>query len=245
MLEGLYSAAAGMSAQQQQLDAIGNDLANVSTTGYKTERIGFSDLLYSNVDQAGSNTTTGAGASAQVVGYDQSQGAIQETNQPLDLAIQGEGFFQLKRPDGKTVLTRDGAFTSDAQGRLTTSDGSLLDPPITIPHGVSPSEVQISTDGTVHAGSRSLGQIKLVTVASPEHLLAEGDSQFTANATSGAPRAATSASTIRQGALEGSNVDMASEMADMMTTQRSYQMASTAIQTQDQMMSIANQLRTS
>jgi flagellar basal-body rod protein FlgG len=245
MLEGLYSAAAGMSAQQTQLDAIGNDLANVSTTGYKTERIGFSDLLYSNVDQAGTNTNTGAGAKSQVVGYDQSQGAIQETNQPLDLAIQGEGFFQVKRPDGQTVLTRDGSFTSDAQGRLTTADGSLLDPPITLPHGVSPSEVQISTDGTVRTGSRTLGQIKLVTVASPEHLLAEGNSQFTANASSGTPRPATSSSTIRQGALEGSNVDMASEMADMMTTQRSYQMASSAIQTQDQMMSIANQLRSS
>jgi flagellar basal-body rod protein FlgG len=245
MLEGLYSAAAGMSAQQTQLDAIGNDLANVSTTGYKTERIGFSDLLYSNVDQAGSNTNTGAGSKSQVVGYDQSQGAIQETNQPLDLAIQGEGFFQVKRPDGQTVLTRDGAFTSDAQGRLTTADGSLLDPPVTLPHGVSPSEVQISTDGTVRTGGRTLGQIKLVTVASPEHLLAEGNSQFTANASSGTPQAATSSSTIRQGALEGSNVDMASEMADMMTTQRSYQMASSAIQTQDQMMSIANQLRAS
>jgi flagellar basal-body rod protein FlgG len=245
MLEGLYSAAAGMSAQQTQLDAIGNDLANVSTTGYKTERIGFSDLLYSEVDQAGTKTTDGAGANAEVIGYDQSQGAIQETNQPLDLAIQGEGFFQVKRPDGKTVLTRDGTFSSDSQGRLTTADGSLLEPPVTIPRGVSPSEVQISPDGTVRTGTRTLGQIKLVTVGSPEKLLAEGNSQFTANAASGTPRAVSSASTIRQGAIEGSNVDMASEMADMMTTQRSYQMASSAIQTQDQMMSIANQLRAS
>jgi flagellar basal-body rod protein FlgG len=245
MLEGLYSAAAGMSAQQTQLDTIANDLANVSTTGYKSERVGFSDLLYSNVDQAGSNTTTGAGASAAVIGYDQSQGAIQETNKPLDLAIQGEGFFQVKRPDGQTVLTRDGAFDSDSQGRLTTADGSLLDPPITLPRGVSPSEVQISTDGTVRAGARSLGKIQLMTVASPEHLVAEGESEFSSNAASGAPRAASDSSTVRQGALEGSNVDMASEMADMMTTQRSYQMASSAIHTQDQMASIANQLRSS
>ncbi len=243
MLEGLYSAAAGMSAQQQQLDAISNDLANISTTGYKSERIGFEDLLYSEVNQAGSNSTTGAGAGARVIGHDQAQGAIQETGNPLDLAIQGEGFFQVKRADGQVALTRNGAFSIDSQGRLTSDDGSLLDPPISLPPGTSPGTVSIGPDGTVLAGTRKLGQIALVTVTSPDHLVAEGNSQFATNAASGAPHAAGAASTIRQGALEGSNVDMATEMATMMTTQRSYQLASSAIKSQDQMMSIANQLR--
>ncbi|HST56899.1 MAG TPA: flagellar hook-basal body protein [Solirubrobacteraceae bacterium] len=242
MLEGLYSAAAGMSAQQQQLDAVSNDLANVSTTGYKSERVGFQDLLYNQVNQAGTTSSTGAGASAHVIGHDQSQGSIQDSGNPFDLAIQGDGFFQVKRADGSIALTRNGAFGVDARGRLTTNSGHLLDPPITVPAGVAPSSVQISADGSVHAGSRTLGQIKLVNVTAPDRLLANGDGEFTTSAASGTPHAASDA-TIRQGALEGSNVDIATAMATMMTTQRSYQLASNAIHTQDQMMSIANQLR--
>jgi flagellar basal-body rod protein FlgG len=241
MLEGLYSAAAGMSAQQQQMDAIGNDLANVSTTGYKAERVGFQDLLYNQVSQAGTLTTSGAGAMAQVIGRDSQQGSLQQTGQPLDIAIQGEGFFQIKSA-GKTALTRDGALSVNAKGSLVSTDGSLLDPPITLPAGVSPGEVSIAPDGTVRAGSHSLGQIKLVTVAAPDRLLADGAGAFTPTAASGAPRPAQGA-TLTQGALEGSNVDMGSEMTTMVATQRNYQLASTAIQTQDQMLSIANQLR--
>jgi flagellar basal-body rod protein FlgG len=242
MLEGLYSAAAGMAAQQEQMDAIGNDLANVSTTGYKSERVGFSDLLYNEVRQAGTATTSGAGAVAKVIGRDQSQGGLSETGNPLDIAIQGEGFFQIKRPNGQLALTRVGALQADASGQLVTTDGSLLNPPITLPRGTAPSEVQIAPDGTVRAGTRTLGKIELVNVTSPDQLLADGSGAFTATAASGAPQAAHSAS-IHQGALEGSNVDVASEMANMVTTQRNYQLDSSAIQTQNQMMSIANQLR--
>ncbi len=241
MLEGLYAAAAGMSAQQQQMNAIANDLANVSTTGYKSERVGFQDLLYNQVNQAGTSTTAGAGALAQVIGSNQAQGALQQTGNPLDLAIQGEGFFQIKLSSGQTDLTRDGALSLDGQGHLTTSDGSLLDPPITLPAGVTPGEVSIASDGTVSAGTRTLGKISLVTVAAPDHLLADGAGGFTTTVASGAPRAA-SGTTLQQGALEGSNVDMASDMATMMSTQRNYQMSSTAIQTQNQMLGIANQL---
>lgn len=243
MLEGLYSAAAGMSAQQTQLDAISNDLANISTTGYKSERVGFGDLLYNEVNQANTSTNTGAGAVAQLVGRDQSQGAIQETGHPLDLAIQGEGFFQVKGANGQVALTRNGAFGVDSQGRLTADDGSLLDPPVTLPRGTAPSAVSIGPDGSVLAGGRKVGQIALVTVPAPDKLVANGNGQFTTNAASGAPHAVGATSSIRQGALEGSNVDMATEMASMMTTQRSYQLASSAIKSQDQMMSIANQLR--
>jgi flagellar basal-body rod protein FlgG len=242
MLEGLYSAAAGMSAQQEQLNAISNDLANVSTTGYKAERVAFSDLLYNPVDVAGTETSVGAGASARMIGRSEAQGSIQETGEPLDLAIEGAGYFQVKRANGQLALTRDGSFGVDASGTIVNSEGSRLSPPIKLPKGVSAGEVSIAPDGTVSAGARKLGQIKLVTVTSPEHLLSEGGGELTPTAQSGKPHAATGK--IHQGALEASNVNIASEMALMASTQRNYQLTSTAIQTESQMMSIANQLRT-
>ncbi len=243
MLEGLYSAAAGMSAQQEQLDAISNDLANLSTTGYKSERVAFSDLLYNTINVAGTSTSDGAGASARVIGRSESQGSLQETGDPLDLAIEGEGFFQVTLPNGQLALTRNGTFGVDASGSIVTSQGDRLAPPIKLPAGVSPSEVSIAPDGTVTAGKHALGKIKLVTVTSPEHLLADGSGELIPSAASGKPHAATNA-VIRQGALESSNVNIASDMALMATTQRNYQLTSTAIQTESQMMSIANQLRT-
>ena len=244
MLEGLYSAAAGMSAQQEQLDAISNDLANVSTDGYKSERVAFSDLLYSNVNDAGTETSTGSGSKAQVIGASQTQGTIQETGNPLDLAIEGEGFFQVTRANGQASLTRDGTFGVDASGTIVNSEGSRLTPPIKLPAGVLLSEVRIAPDGTVSAGTHTLGQIKLVTVTAPEHLLSDGSGGFDTTAESGAAHAITAgAGKIHQGALEGSNVDLDKEMALMVSTQRDFQMTSTAIQTESQMMSIANQLR--
>ncbi len=242
MLEGLYSAAAGMAAQQEQLDAIANDLANESSTGYQAERVGFKDLLYNAVDVAGSETDLGAGASAQVIGRSQLQGTIKETGDPLDLAIEGQGYFQVKLANGQVGLTRDGAFGLDANGALVGPEGSQLEPPIKVPPGTPASQVKIAPDGTVTAGKRTIGQIKLMTVASPDHLLAEGSGVLIPTAASGAPQAAGSAH-VRQGALEGSNVNMAKEMAAMVRTQRAFQMSSTAIQTESQMMSIANQLR--
>jgi flagellar basal-body rod protein FlgG len=242
MLEGMYSAAAGMEAQQQQLDAIGNDLANVSTTGYKSERMGFRDLLYNQIEQAGTATTIGTGAAAELVGRDQSQGALQKTGQPLDVAILGPGFLTVKRPGGTVALTRDGALQIDARGRLTTAEGNLLHPPITLPRGTSPDEVAIAPDGTVRVGTRTVGRLALVDVTSPDHLLAAGGNRFTPTAASGAPRPV-KGTTVQQGTLEGSNVNVGSEMVQMMSAQRGYQMQSTAIQTQNQMLSIANQLR--
>jgi flagellar basal-body rod protein FlgG len=241
MLEGLYSAAAGMSAQQEQLNAISNDLANVSTSGYKAERVAFSDLLYNPVNIAGTETSAGAGASARMIGRSEAQGAIQETGEPLDLAIEGSGYFQVKRANGQLALTRDGNFGVDASGTIVNSEGNRLSPPIKLPKEVSASEVHIAPDGTVTAGTRKLGQIKLVTVTSPEHLLSDGGGELTPTAESGKPHPAKGR--IHQGALEASNVNIASEMALMASTQRNYQLTSTAIQTESQMMSIANQLR--
>jgi flagellar basal-body rod protein FlgG len=245
MLEGLYSAAAGMNAQQQRIDGVANDLANASTTGYKHVRVGFRDLLYSaQGGSAGPTVLAGAGSAAGFIGRSQEQGALQTTGQPLDLAIQGPGFFQVKRPDGSLALTRDGSLRLDATGRLTTSDGAIVQPQITVPRGTSPDELSIAADGTVRVGNgRALGRIELKTVPAPDGLQALGNNLFAATTNSGQPTAAGTNTTIRQGALEGSNVDVGDAMVDMIDAQRSFQLASKAIQMQDQMLEIANQVK--
>jgi flagellar basal-body rod protein FlgG len=241
MLEGLYAAASGMEAQQQQFDAISNDLSNVDTAGYQSQIVGFHDLLYSNGGYAG-NVPTGAGTAARVVGRSQVQGPIQQTGRPLDVAIQGDGYIEVRRPDGTIGLTRNGTFEMNAQGQLTNQEGMPLQPPITIPGGVQPSAVTIAADGTVSANGSRLGRIQLVTVPSPDNLTPVGDSMFIANAASGPIVPATGA-TIQQGALEGSNVDMARAMSQLVTAQRTYAMDSSAIRDQDQMLQIANEIK--
>lgn len=241
MLEGLYSAASGMEAQQQQFDAISNDLANLDTPGYQGTVVGFHDLLYSNGGYAG-NVPTGAGAEAQIVGRDQEEGAIQQTGRPLDVAIQGNGYLEFSRPDGTIGLSRNGVLEMNGQGQLTNQEGNLLQPPITIPPGVQPSQVSIAANGTVSANGRQLGKIQLVNVPSPDNLTPVGDSMFTANAASGGIVPATGAS-LQQGALEGSNVDMAQDMSTLITAQQTYSMDSSAIQDQDQMLEIADEIK--
>jgi flagellar basal-body rod protein FlgG len=241
MLEGLYAAASGMEAQQQQFDSVSNDLANVDTPGYQSQILGFHDLLYSNGGYAG-NVPTGAGTAALLVGRSQEQGPIQQTGRPLDVAIQGPGYLEVRRPDGTIGLTRNGVLEMNAQGQLTNQQGMLLQPPITVPHGVQPSQVSIAANGNVTANGRTLGRIQLVNVPAPANLTPVGDSMFTANAASGAIRPAVGA-TLQQGALEGSNVDMAQAMSKLVTAQRTYAMASSAIQDQDQMLQIANEIK--
>lgn len=241
MLEGLYTAAAGLAAEQVQLDAIGNDLANVNTEGYKSERVAFNDLLYNQVKVAGTETTAGSGANAEIIGHSQAQGALKETGDPLDLAIEGPGYFEVTAPNGSIALTRAGSFGVDASGTIVTAAGERLSPSITLPKGASPSELRIAADGTVTLGARTLGQITLVDVPSPGHLAALGGDLLEPNAASGSPKPA--AGRIHQGALEQSNVDLGTEMTGLVTTERAFQMDSTAIQNESQMMSIANQLR--
>jgi flagellar basal-body rod protein FlgG len=241
MLEGLYSAASGMEAQQQQFDAISNDIANVDTPGYQSTIVGFHDLLYSNGGY-GSNVPTGAGAEAQVVGHDQSQGAIQQTNQPLDVAINGPGYLEVRRQDGTIGLTRDGALQLNANRQLTTQTGMLVQPPITIPAGVPDNQVSISANGTVQAAGKTLGKLSLVNVPAPDGLVADGDGVFSATAASGAIVSAKNA-TLQQGALEGSNVNLGDEMSKMMTAQQEYAMGSQAVQYQAQMLQIANEIK--
>jgi flagellar basal-body rod protein FlgG len=246
MLAGLYSAAAGMAAQQTRIDGVANDLANTSTTGYKHVRVGFRDLLYgAQGDSAGPTVLAGSGAAAAFIGRAQAQGPLQPTGQPLDLAVQGPGFFQVRRADGTLALTRDGSFRLDATGRLTTKDGHLVEPGITLPRGTTAEQLGIAADGTVRAGTGApLGRIQLGTVAAPDGLRALGANLFEATADSGPTTPlAPGASEIRQGALEGSNVDVADAMVDMIDAQRSFQLASKAIQMQDQMMDVANQVK--
>ena len=237
MLEGLYTAAAGMAAQQQRMDALSNDVANVNTSGYKRVRMGFRDLIY---QQDGINgPRTGSGAAAVNLGRSFEEGSLQQTGNAFDIAIEGEGFFQVQLQNGQNVLTRQGNFQVDARGELVTENGDRLVPPITIPGGVDPSSVNVGTDGTVTAAGRRLGQIQLVTVPSPTGLAAAGNGYYSVTAASGGVARVTG-SRIQQGSLEMSDVNLADTMVDMLDAQRSFQMASKAISMQDQMMQIAN-----
>jgi len=243
MLQGLYAAASGMEAQQNQLDAVANDLANVDTTGYQGEIIGFQDLLYTQGgNSTGTNVATGAGSASAIIGRSDAQGSIQQTGRSLDVAIQGPGYIEVQRPDGTIGLTRNGALQTNAKGQLTNGQGMAVQPPITIPPGTDPSNVTIQGNGDVVVNGKTLGQIKLVDVPAPNGLVADGDSIFSATAASGAIRTATG-STLQQNALEASNVDMGRAMSQMMTAERSYQMSSNAVQYQDQMLQIANQIK--
>lgn len=240
MLDGLYSAAAGMEAQQQRLDALANDVANVSTTGYKSLRVGFRDLLYQTAGRgAGPGVMTGAGAAAGLIGRKDSQGALISTERPLDVALAGPGFIQVRGSDGELALTRDGSLGVTADGRLRTSSGQLLEPPVRLPRGVDPSEVRIGADGTVSAGRRRFGRIPIVTVRNLDGLASSGDSLFRPTAASGAVTRATG-TRLEQGVLEASNVDLADSMVEMSNAQRGYSLASRVIQMQDEILGIAN-----
>jgi flagellar basal-body rod protein FlgG len=240
MLEGMYTAAAGMAAQQSRLDAVANDLANASTTGYKRVRVAYRDLAYTEGAPGGTTALRlGSGAAASMIGRDDRQGSTQETGGPLDVAIEGPGFIQVK-VDGKTWLTRDGHLQVDAQGRLASGDGALIDPPITMPKGTTPDQVAIAADGTVAAAGKKVGQIRLVTVVNPAGLDGGADNRFQATNVSGAVSAAPRTTTLHAGVLEASNVDMGDAMADLMDAQRSFELASKAIQVADQALEIAN-----
>jgi flagellar basal-body rod protein FlgG len=241
MLEGLNSAAAGMAAQQQRLDAVANDLANANTTGYKHQRVGFRDLVY---DQTGRSSAegvrTGSGAATVDAGRAFGQGALRATERPLDVAIQGEGFLRVRLADGREALTRDGGLHIDGNRRLVTGTGALVQPAITIPEGVGEDRVSIGRDGTVLAAGRRIGRLDLLTVRSVQGLVSAGDNAFVTSPASGPAIAAPRATTLTQGALEASNTDVSESMVAMIESQRAFQLASRAITTADEMMGIAN-----
>ncbi len=243
MLQSLYAASSGMEAQQNQFNAISNDLANLDTPGYQSTDVGFQSLLYSNGGvSTGSTVATGTGAASTIVGRSQTEGSLQETKQPLDVALGGPGYLQVRRNDGSIGLTRNGRLQLGAQGRVTDQTGNPLVPPLTIPKGTDPGKVSIAADGRVTANGRALGRIDVVDVPAPNQLLPDGDSMFSATAASGAARPSKTTS-LQQGALEGSNVDIAAAMSEMITAERSYQMAAQAVQYQDQMLQTANQIK--
>src|SRR4051794_25817666 len=185
----MYSAAAGMAAQQQRLDALSNDLANANTAGYKRMRVAFRDLLYVQTGPgAARGVDSGAGSAAIQLGRGSQQGPVQSTGNKLDVALQGDGFIQVRDRRGQPALTRDGSLQMQPNGRLVTSTGAYTG--VTIAAGVPQSEIGIAADGTVSAGARTFGKLRIVTVRAPEHLQAGGDNLFRTTAQSGAPRAA-------------------------------------------------------
>jgi flagellar basal-body rod protein FlgG len=261
MFRALNIAATGMTAQQTQLDGISNNIANANTNGFKKERVDFQDLLYQTVRAAGTQTSNSTvsptglqlGSGVRVVGTSRvfSQGNILITNNPLDVAIEGEGFFVVQRPDGNPAYTRTGALQKDAQGQLVTSEGDPLDPPIIIPPDAL--SVSVGSDGTVNAtlqgqtAPTQLGQITTATFANPAGLAAMGHNLYQATAASGEAQVGGPASdgrgALMQGALEKSNVDVVEEMIGLISTQRAYEVNSKVVAAADEMLRAATQMR--
>ncbi|MCK9247735.1 MAG: flagellar hook-basal body protein [Solirubrobacteraceae bacterium] len=238
MLQGLYSAAAGMSAQQTRMDAVSHDLANTSTPGYKQERVAFRDLLY--VRDGVEGVRAGSGSAAATIGRGTSQGALQATGRSLDVAITGAGYLQVTRPDGSSALTRAGVLQVDASGRLVTPSGDRLDGVGPLPAGTDVDKLGIGDDGTVRtADGTEVGRLRLVNVTAPDLMRPVGDNLFAPTAESGAPTVTGNARLV-QGHLEASAVNVADAMTDLIESQRAFAMASRAVQTQDQMLEIAN-----
>jgi flagellar basal-body rod protein FlgG len=243
MTQSLDAAATGLAASQSRMDALADDLANVNTVGYKPQRVSFHDLLYQKpVDGQGDGVTVGAGVRAVDMGEVPGQAPWQTTGRPLDVAIEGDGYIQVRRADGLTALTRAGSLDVDSAGHLVTSNGDVVSPPVTLPRGTTSDQVTIGADGSVSVDKRVVGRISLFTVQSPDHLSPVGDDDYVVTAASG-PARRVADPRLQAGVLEGSGVDLAETMSEMTTTQRAYELASRAVQTADQMMQIANEVK--
>lgn len=250
MMNGLYSAASGMRAQQTAMDVVANNLANATTTGFRRDRIDLVDLDYQAVLLArGGEAQVGMGSAPGRIAKEHEQGTLQQTGRDLDVAIQGEGFLQVVRPDGSLAYTRAGNLQVDALGRIGLPGGELLQPRIAVPAGAT--DIAIGGDGQVSAvvaGQRqALGAIQTASFANPGGLAALGDSLFGATANSGvaalgAPGAG-GRGQLSQGTLEASNVNVGTEMISLITTQRAFEAASKVVSASDEMMGIANGLR--
>ncbi|MFV0575307.1 MAG: flagellar basal-body rod protein FlgG [Vibrio sp.] len=244
----------GMAAQDAKMTAISNNLANVNTVGFKRDRVVFEDLFYSVAKQAGTGTVdlndhpTGLqlGNGVRVVGTEKvyTQGGVQNTNQQYDLAIMGDGFFQIEGPDGETMYTRNGQFRVSSEGNLVNSQGYPLQPEITIPDNAT--LITITEDGEVSATipgqveEEELGQITLVKFINPAGLTAKGGNLMAETEASGEAMELTAGTegvgVIKQGALEGSNVQVVEEMVDMIATQRAYEMSAKMVSAADEML---------
>jgi len=256
----LRAAATGMMAQQTRTEVISNNLANVNTPGFKRSRAHFEDLLYQTVQgqqvlgdpdsQTAPAIQVGRGTRLSGVQRMHQQGPLEQTNRNLDIAIEGEGFFQLQMPNGETTYTRDGSFQISDQGVLVTSSGQALQPPIRVP--VDAAELTISNTGivTVRRGQdiqpTEIGRIELARFANPSGLLALGQNLYAPTAASGQPVVGFPADEgmgrLQQGSLEGSNVEIVQEMVEMISAMRAYEINSKAIKTADEMGQIANNI---
>jgi flagellar basal-body rod protein FlgG len=260
MLRSLWIAKTGLDAQQLHIDVISNNLANVGTNGFKRARAVFEDLLYQTLRQPGAQSSQQTqipaglqiGTGVRPISSERifTQGNLQQTGNPLDVAIQGGGFFQIQMPDGTTAYTRDGSFHTDANGQLVTSSGFQLQPAITIPANAR--SVTIARDGIVsvtQAGSSTttqVGTIQLANFINPAGLQSQGENLYIETAASGSPTTNTPGTnglgTLSQGYIETSNVNVVEELVNMIQTQRAYEINSKAIQTSDQMLQKLAQL---
>jgi flagellar basal-body rod protein FlgG len=260
MIRSLFIAKTGLDAQQTQLDIVSNNLANVGTAGFKKSRAVFEDLIYQTLRQPGAQSTqqtqlpTGLqiGTGVRPVASERifTQGNLQQSGNPLDVAINGQGFLQVSLPDGTTAYTRDGSLHQDGQGQLVTSSGYPLSPAITIP--ASAQTITIGTDGTVtvtqqgQAAATQVGTLQLANFINASGLEARGENLYTETAASGTPTTNTPGSnglgTLKQGYIETSNVNVVEELVNMIQTQRAYEINSKAIQTSDQMLQRLTQL---
>jgi flagellar basal-body rod protein FlgG len=254
MIRSLWIAKTGMEAQQMQLDTISHNLSNVATNGYKRSHAVFEDLIYQNLRQTGANTTeqtalptglqVGLGVRPVATSRIFSQGNLQQTSNNLDLAIKGNGFFQIQMPDGTTNYTRDGSFQLDANGQIVTNNGYTVLPGITVPANAQ--TLTIGQDGTVNvtvpgsATPQNLGQIQIANFVNPAGLDPKGQNLFAETASSGTPNAgapnANGLGALQQGFVETSNVNVVEELVQMIQTQRAYELNSKAVQTSDQML---------
>ena len=261
MIRALWTAASGMQAQQKNIDVVAHNLANVNTTGFKRSRADFQDLVYQNLRSSGSPSTNstqvptgiqiGLGTRLASVSKIFTTGDLTQTGNELDIAIEGDGFFQIQQADGTTAYSRAGAFKKDSQGRIVTPDGNPLLPEIVIPNNAT--KINIGSDGTVSVNQSgqttptTVGSIQLALFSNPSGLSSLGKNLYqptdsSGNATTGTP-GQNGLGTITQGLLEMSNVSVAEEMVNMIVGQRAYEINSKAVQTADEMLQTANNLR--
>jgi flagellar basal-body rod protein FlgG len=261
MNRALRIAATGMFAQQLNVDLIAHNLANVNTIGFKKSRPEFQDLMYQTLKTSVNSTNpniqepieiqVGTGTVPVATLKNFTQGDIQTTSNPLDVAIEGEGFFQVRRPDGTIAYTRDGALKVSSEGMLVTAQGYIIEPGIALPTDIS--SIAISRDGTIEVQvigqteSTKIGQLEMAKFVNPAGLRAIGNNLLIETPASGAPILGTPASEgfgeLQQGALESSNVDVVEEMVNMIVAQRAYEINSKTIKTVDDMFSMANSLK--
>jgi flagellar basal-body rod protein FlgG len=258
-MRSLFVAATGLEAEQTKMDVIANNLANVNTTGFKQSRAVFQDLLYQNLRQPGaqSSQTTqypsglqlGTGVRPVATERLMTQGNLTQTGNSLDVAINGQGFFQIMQPDGTIAYSRDGTFQLNNQGQVVTSNGYLLQPPITIPPNAQ--SITIGSDGTVsvvlpnQAQPQQVGTIQLANFINPTGLQSIGDNLYLQTGSSGAPQTGqptlNGLGAVQQGYLESSNVNVVSELVDMISTQRAYEINSKAVSASDSMLQYVTQ----